>query len=47
MVSPKLMLYAVTKDECNIKEDTGKCMKNVLYVVRKQTSSQSVENSIK
>ena len=32
--------FAVSKDEWGTKEDTGKSMKNALYVV-----SQSVENS--
>ena len=30
----KLTLFAVSKDEWDTKEDTGKSMKNVLYVLR-------------
>ena len=30
----KLTLFAVSKDEWVTKEDTGKSMKNVLYVLR-------------
>jgi len=29
----KSMLFTVSKDECNIKEGTGKSMKNVLHLV--------------
>ena len=38
----KLTLFAVSKDEWDTKEDTGKSMKNALYVL----VSQSLENSI-
>ena len=30
----KLTLFAVSKDEWDTKEDTGKSMKNVLYILR-------------
>ena len=30
----KLTLFAVSKDEWDTKEDTGKSMKNALYVLR-------------
>ena len=30
----KLIPFAVSKDEWDIKEDTGKSMKNALYVLR-------------
>ena len=30
----KSTLFAVSKDECDTKEDTSKSMKNVLYILR-------------
>ena len=30
---PKLKLFTVSKDECNIKEETGMTMKNKLHIL--------------
>ena len=37
----KLTLFAVSKDEWDTKEDTGKSMKNVLYILKKHISGRS------
>ena len=34
MLPPKSTLFAVRKDEWDTKEDTGKSMKNALYILR-------------
>ena len=34
MILPKLTPFAVSKDEWDTKEDTGKSIKNTLYVLR-------------
>ena len=43
----KLTLFAVSKDEWDTKEDTGKFMKNVLYTLQYANQAESTSNSEK
>jgi len=43
----KLMLFTVSKDEWNIKENTGKSLKNALHVLRCTTQAGATSNSEK
>ena len=46
----KLILFTVSKDEWDTKKDTGKSMKNTLYVLRyakRQLSAEATSNSEK
>ena len=43
----KLTLFAVSKDEWNTKEDTGKSMKNALYVLWYAKRAEAMLNSEK
>ena len=43
----KSTLFAVSKDECNTKEDTGKSMKNALYVLRYAKRHLSGQSDVK
>ena len=46
-VTERNQIFAVSKDEGNTKEDTGKSMKNALYVLRhnKSTSQAKVTSN--
>ena len=43
----KSTLFAVSKDEWHTKEDTGKSMKNALYILRYSKRHQSGRSDIK
>ena len=45
--STKLMLFIISKDEWNIKEDTGKSMQNVLHVLQGTSQAEATSNSEK
>ena len=44
MAPPNQHFFIVSKDEWNTKEDTGKSMKNVLYVVWAEGTSNNEKN---
>ena len=44
--STKLALFAVSKDKWNTKEDTGKFMKNILYI-RSKVTFERIRNAFK
>jgi len=41
------MLFIISKDEWNIKEDTGKSMQNVLHVLQGTSQAEATSNSEK
>ena len=43
----KLMLFTVSKDEWNTKEDSGKSLKNALHIPKGTTRAEATSNNEK